>query len=136
MSIYNKWEIATQYNFSTIPQGILPNTYKMVRLMSKSTYDMAMMITGGDVYARWRKIYPALVADGVMDDPAQYEWLTFRATNGEVVVLASPWIDGTSVKPVQFRQEQIILTNTTDAELQQVKLFLNALGASYTSTPM
>lgn len=136
MSIYNKWVTGAKYNFNSVPQGILPNRYSMVTLEGVATYGLAMMIGGGDVYSQWRKIYPSIASQGIVDDPEQYQWLTFKATNGETTVLAAPWIEGNSVVPVQFRQEQFTLTNTTDAEIAQVKLFLDALGAQYTNAPI
>lgn len=136
MNLYNKWATDNQYNFRTVPQGILPMTYSMVRLMSIANYDMAKMYGGNDVYAQWRKIYPVLAPTGVVDDPAQYQWLIFKGTSGEITTLAAPWIEGNSVVPVTFRQQQFILTNTTDSEIAQVKLFLDAIGASYSTAPI
>lgn len=135
MSLYNKWEEYAQYSFNTVPQSILPMKYSMVTLMATATYDMAKIVGGNDVYAQWRKIFPLLTSD-IVDDPAQYSWLVFRATNGEVFTMANPWIDGTSVKPVVFRQQQFILTDTNDAEIQQVKMFMDAIGAKYSTAPI
>lgn len=136
MSIYNNWIENARYSFSTVPQGILPLTYSNVTLMAVCGYNMAKMAGGEAIYAQWRKIYPTLVSMGIVDDPSQYQWLPFQTTTGQVVWMASPWIEGTSVTPVEFRQQLFTLTNTNDSQIQQVKNFLNAIQAQYTTEPI
>lgn len=134
MAIYNNWKNGTQYSFMTESQGILPLSYSHVTMEGSASYDLAKMAAGENIYAQWRKIYPSLT--GIVDDPAQYEWLAFRTSSGQLVWLASCWIQGTSVTPVQFRQQMFVLTDTSDAQIAQVKNFMDAIRASYTTRPI
>ena len=135
MPLYANWATNNEYSFSTNTQGITPLTYKYVRLVGIMTYDVARIVEGDSAYAKWRRIFPHLTP-GTVDDPAQYDWLFSKAANGESIILAAPWIEGSTVNPVKFRQERIILTDTTDAQIQQVKMFLSAVGATFTSEPI
>ena len=135
MSFYQNWEINAEYSFSTNTEGILPLSVRFVKLVGITTYDMARIVYGDSIYAQWRRIFTHLPA-GTVDNPEEYDWLFFKAANGEDICLANPWIEGASVTPVKFRQQQFTLTNTTDREIQQVKMFLDAINASYTTAQL
>lgn len=135
MSLYNDWKNDNEYRFNTVAQGDLPMSYNYIRLEAQATYDVARIVGGDAIYSQWRRIYPRLPS-GIVDDPRQYGWLIFKTSIGETVVLANCWIEGSTVESVNFRQERIILTDTSEDQILQVKAFLNAIGAKYTSEPI
>lgn len=131
MQIYNDWQTGVTYSFDSTVPAILPTKYTQVKLESVATFDIAKILEGPNAYSMWRRIYPSLT--DVADDPTAVTWLIFSAINGEKITLASPWILASSVTPVNFIQQRIILTQTSDAQVAQVTAFLNAIQAKYTS---
>lgn len=131
MQLYSNWATDVTYSFDTTVPGILPTSYQQVKLISRSNFEIAKMIEGANAYAMWRRIFPSL--SGIQDDPNSVEWLIFQAIDGSKITLANPWIQASSVTSVQFVQQRIVLTQTSDAQVAQVVGFLKALQIPHTS---
>jgi hypothetical protein len=131
MQLFDDWQTDVTYSFDSTVPAILPTRYTQVKLEGVTTFEIAKIIEGPNAYSMWRRIYPSLT--DVTDDPAAVKWLLFRASNGERITLANPWILSSSVTPVNFIQQRIILTQTSDAQVAKVTAFLDAIQAKYTS---
>ncbi len=142
MQVYNDWQTDVTYSFDSAVPGILPTSYQQVKLMSKCNFDIAKLIGGSNAYVMWRRIFPSLA--GVVDDPSAVDWLVFKSINQntqsqgpqtepEMIVLANVWILSSTVTPVEFVQQRIVLTETSDAQVAQVTAFLTAIQAKFTS---
>lgn len=131
MQLYSDWTIDTTYSFDTTAPAILPTKYTQVKLLGIFTFEVIKILEGANAYAMWRRIYPSL--NGVPDDPNAVTWLHFASSNGEKFSLANPWILDSTVTPVNFAQQRIILTQTNEAQVAKITAFLNAIQAKFTS---
>lgn len=130
MSTYNDWKLNATYSFSTAPTTGLPSTYQRVKLISVCGYDAALRIGTTNIYAMWRRLYPALPA-GTPDTPHASLWYVFETEDKQVLVLAAEWINGSTVAPVTFQQYDIAVTNSDETQLLRIRDFLNKIGATY-----
>lgn len=131
-SIYEKWEIGEVYSFSPIVESSpLPTEFRRVRLEGIGGYNNARILAGSDIYSQWRNIYPDLPA-GTPDSPEKCRWLNFTGTGGVTIVLAEPWIDGSTVTPTDFLNRVIYLTETSAQQMAKIQNYLNQIKAKFT----
>lgn len=113
-------------SFSTHAVGILASSYKDVVFKDRVSAESARFF-GVDVTAQWRSIYPSL-PDGVVNDPYQYEWLTFTNSSGELIVLCSAWINESTLESSASTHYRIDVYDGNSTFLADARKALNAMG--------
>lgn len=130
INIYAGWKTGETYTFNTIAPGILPSPVQRVKLESSGSYRIASQIGTDDLYTQWRRLYPHL-PPGTVDDPGAHLWYTFVSMDDKPIVLAEPWIDGSSVIKIDFINANYEITETSSAEIAQINDIFNQMGVKY-----
>jgi hypothetical protein len=86
--------LGSTYTFNTLAPAILGSNFENVILKAIMDYDTAMNFS--NVALTNKTIYP-LLPTGTPSDPTQYQYYKFLTSIGTSIILASPWIDNTSV---------------------------------------
>lgn len=129
-NIYDKWKPGETYSFNTIAPGVLPSPIQRVKLESTGSYRMATQVGTDDLYTQWRRLYPHL-PPGTVDNPSAHLWYTFVSMDDKPIVLAEPWIDGSSVVPIDFINAAITITETSSSRISKIIDMLNQMGEKF-----
>lgn len=124
------WKPGAVYNFSSVVPGILPAEYRHMTLDAECSYKVAQLSEGAALYSKWRQIYPHL-SPTVIDQPSATTWLIFSTKSNQTVVLASEWINHSTVVEVSFQQYRILLTESDYHQMVRVRSFLETIGAKF-----
>lgn len=133
MMFYQHWKEGTTYSFDSISAPSLPRKYTGLKLNAVGTFRIASAFANSTLYAQWRIIYPSL-PNGTPDAPESAKWLIFEASNGELIVLADNWIDGSSVTPIDFTQAAVLVTETNENDINILRDFMNRRGMKFQIT--
>ncbi len=129
-SPYLGMNLSSIYNFTTIAPGILQLVYTNAKLVSISAYEIA--IKTKVVNGLWASIYPYMSNDGVNqypNDPTAYNYYTFKQESGEIVVLAEPWINASSIKLVSSLSLTISMNGLPDnSDISNIVSILKSSG--------
>ena len=113
-------------SFTIYPNGLIPGNFKNCIFRDRLSYQ-SVRLFGYDAAATHANVYPTLPS-GTVNDPTNYDWLTFEMENGELQILGEPWIKQDSV--VTENKTPVIATiyDRDEETIDQVKLALSSLG--------
>lgn len=126
MTPYMDWKFGATYSFSSLQTTLLPSRYDLILLTAVGSYQAARRISGEDLYAMWRGIYPSL-PPGTPDNPETATWLVFESQTGETIVLANDWINGDTVTATNFTQATVLVTDTNQDKMMVLRDFMTKL---------
>lgn len=118
----------SMYDFSVYTPTLLGSDYRRVEIMADLDYDTAVMLYG-DIVAKHREIMSTnTLPEGTPSDPKQLSYYRLKKNNGDVVVMASVWINENSVVLVQEGPVYVRIPRGTTQDVVRIREMLKQAG--------
>ena len=127
MSTYNL-KTGDTCSFSIYPEGMIEGDFKNCVFRDRLSYESVSMF-GHDAAAEHIRVLPTL-PEGSVTDPKDYSWLTFKMSNGELVILGEPWIKQSSVVKDNNAAYTLTIYDGSERTPEDLRLAASSLGYS------
>ena len=120
-----EFDIGKVYTFDTSAPALLGAQIKNAKVLAFVDYDTAKLFDTIDL--KWRAIFP-LLPTGTPDAPDLTTYYLLLSESGEKIVLAEPWIQGSTITEVGFIQFQVTFPKASLDDIEKVRASILALG--------
>ncbi len=118
-----------RYNFATYAPTILGDSYNNMEVMSIMGLDDAMK--EDNIFQLHAQVFPHL-PDGTPNVPNQYDYIKFRTSAGNTVILAYTWVVENSIQEVTSTTLRVTIFNADISDMAVIRDLLNGVGVTYT----
>jgi hypothetical protein len=123
-------QIGNNYTFNTYAPSIIGAVVTKATLLAILSFDLAIKFD--NVELKYQQILPAL-PPGAPLSASSVVYYMFQTANGPIVI-ADPWIDGTSLVGSPTKAFTINVTQASDADRSNVVAALTRLGVNFSIT--
>ena len=120
-----EFTIGKTYTFDTAAPTLLGAQIKNAKVLALVDYNTAKLFDTIDL--KWRSIF-SLLPTGTPDAPDLTTYYLFLAESGEKIVLAEPWIQGSTIVEVDYIQFQVTFPKASLDDIEKVRAAVSALG--------
>lgn len=113
-------------SFELYPAAMIGTNFVDVIYQDRISYN-SVHLFGVDPNAEHVRVYPTL-PPGSPNDPAAYNWLSFKTQNGDLVVVGELWIKPETLVVNQQLTYYVTIYNANENTPTEVRQALNALG--------
>lgn len=117
--------VGNVYSFNTLAPSVLGASFKNSKILGIVSYEVACTQINVDLMQR--AIYPLLPV-GTVDNPKKYTYLMIETESGSTTVLATAWIDQSSVSLVQSVTIHVTVPNVDSSDTIKIRDALRLLG--------
>lgn len=122
----NQLKTGSLFNFSTINAAILGGSYEKAKVLGSVDYSLALGLDP-NIDTRQASLIPFLPTNTPIRHTG-YSYYIFQLQTGERVVLASEWINETSVKEATELSVSVEIIGATDSDFKSIKAALSRAG--------
>lgn len=120
------FRVKKKYNFNTLAPQILGDRYTLMEAILTTTVEEIVKYGFHNVVDTNTKLVN--VIPGLSNNANDNNYVIFRNSNGEKIVLAEEWIDSNSIMMVEDVNIRIDLPNKSTADLEIIKTLLKEHG--------
>lgn len=114
----NPFQVRGVYSFDVYPVALLQQSFlhaSVVAILDPETAAREI-----DIQAFHAQIYPTLPA-GTPNDATGYDYIKFKMTSGETIILGLPWINAATIQQIQAVTIDVSISNVFAADADTIR---------------